>query len=152
MIHRMLPESGSGQKETVRWAAILCLFAVVCLFVTGCVKNLNFNGKKEPVEYVICKESSLPEQLQTLLEEKKKKSGTFTYRNSMYIYLVVCYGKKDFSGYSVRIEECWRSEKTLFLQTQLIGPAGGESSMETETYPYIVVRCPQLDVFCIIDS
>lgn len=158
MSHGKLPESGSRQKKTVTLTAFICLFAVICLFVaiclsaTGCVKNLNFNEKKEAVEYVICKDSSLPGQLQTLLEEKKQKPGTFTYRNSMYIYLVVCYGKKDFSGYSVRIEECWRSGETLFLRTQLMGPAAGEDSVETETYPYIVVRCPQMDVFCVIDS
>lgn len=152
MIHRMLTESGTRQKVPVRWVVLLCLCAAVCLSATGCVKNLNLSGKKEPVEYVICKETSLPEQLKTLLKEKKKKPVTFTYRNSMYIYLVVCYGKKDFSGYSVRIEECWRSGETLFLRTQLMGPDAGEDSMETETYPYIVVRCPQMDVFCVIDS
>lgn len=152
MIHRKLTESGAAQRGPVRRAVLLCLLAVFCLSVTGCVKNLNFSGKKEPVEYVICKDTSLPEQLQTLLKEKKKKPVTFTYRNSMYIYLVVCYGKKDFSGYSVRIEECWRSGETLFLRTQLMGPAAGEDSIETDTYPYIVVRCPQMDVFCVIDS
>lgn len=104
------------------------------------------------MEYVICKDSSLPGQLQTLLEEKKQKPGTFTYRNSIYIYLVVCHGKKDFSGYSVRYRRMLAQRgNTFFLRTQLMGTAAGEDSVEMEIYPYIVVRCPQMDVFCVID-
>lgn len=118
--------------------------------MSGCVQNLGESRQKEAVEYVICQESHLPPQLQILLEEKKKKPGTFVYRNSMYMYLAVCYGRKEYSGCSVRIEECWRTEKTLFLRTQLMGPAPGEGE-ETETWPFIVVRCPQMDVFCVIE-
>lgn len=32
-----------------------------------------------------------------------------------------------------------------------MGTAAGEDSVEMEIYPYIVVRCPQMDVFCVID-
>lgn len=118
----------------------------------GCVKKLNIHGKRQKVEYTICKDSNLPEQLKVLLEKKKKKAETFTYRNSMYLYLVVCYGQKKYSGYSVKVEECSQSEDTLFLRTQLIGPSAGEPVMETLNYPYIVLRCRQMDVFCVIDS
>ena len=119
MIKRNLPKPGCA-CAAARIAVILCMTAVLCLAAWGCVRTLNLNGQKKNVEYVICKDSNLPDQLKTLLEEKKKNPGTFTYRNSRYIYLVVCYGKRAYSGYSVKIEECWRSEETLFLRTQLM--------------------------------
>lgn len=140
------------RQYAVRFAVIFGIVAMLCLSLWGCVKKLDLNGKKEEIEYAICKDSNLPEQLQELLEERKKKPGTFTYRNSTYLYLVVCYGKKEYSGFSVKIEECWKSEEILFLRTQLMGPAVGEKIIETETFPYIVVRCRQMDVFCMIDS
>ena len=33
-----------------------------------------------------------------------------------------------------------------------MGPAAGEDIVETDTYPYIVVRCQQMDVFCVIED
>lgn len=140
------------RQYAVRVAVVFGIVGMICLPLWGCVKEWNVNGKKEKIEYTICKDSNLPEQLQVLLEERKKKPGTFTYRNSTYLYLVVCYGKKEYSGYSVKIEECWKSEDILFLRTQLMGPAVGEKIIETDTFPYLVVRCEQMPVFCIIDS
>lgn len=124
----------------------------VLLFLAGCGKIIDMEADKKEVEYVICKESNLPAQLQEILKEKKKKAGTFTFSNSMYTYLVVCYGPKPYSGYSVRIEECSRTTEALYLRTQLIGPSSSEPVIETETFPFLVVRCEKVDVLCIIDS
>ena len=130
--------------------AVYCLFLVI--FSVGCGRTIHFGPDKEKVEYVICKESNLPAQLQELLEEKKKKSCTFTFTNSMYTYLVVCYGSRPYSGYSVRIEECSKTPEALYLRTQLIGPSAREPVVETETFPFLVLRCEKVDVLCIIDS
>ena len=82
----------------------------------------------------------MPERLQKIIEERKKKPGTFAYKNSKYTYLVVCYGEKSYSGYSVRVEQCWKDKEQLYLETQLIGPAAGEAVNEVETYPVIVLK------------
>lgn len=129
---------------------VSCLFVVI--FSVGCGRIINPGANKEKVEYVICKESNLPEQLQELMKEKKKKSCTFTFSNSMYTYLVVCYGSRPYSGYSVRIEECSRTPEALYLRTQLIGPSAREPVVETETFPCLVLRCEKVDILCIIDS
>lgn len=131
---------------------IFCFFFSALLLLAGCGRSINLEENKEKVEYVICKESNLPAHLKDLLEEKKKKSGTFTYSNSMYTYLVVCYGPQPYSGYSVRIEECCRTSEALYLRTQLIGPSSSEPVVETETFPFLVIRCKKENVLCIIDS
>lgn len=153
MTNRSMAESiWQKRKYAARFVVAFGVVGIFCLSLWGCVKDLNLNGKKEKIEYTICKDSNLPEQLKVLLEERKTKPGTFIYRNSTYIYLVVCYGKKDYSGFSVKIEECWKSEDILFLRTQLMGPAIDEDIIEAETFPYLVVRCKQMNVFCVIDS
>ena len=86
------------------------------------------------------------------LLERKKKPGTFAYKNSKYTYLVVCYGEKSYSGYSVRVEQCWKDKEQLYLETQLIGPAAGEEVVETLTYPFLVVRCGRTELLCRIES
>ena len=121
---------------------------IFCLCLNGCtVLNINsFHfgklGKKEQgqaVKYEICSGKNMPERLQKIIEERKKKPGTFAYKNSKYTYLVVCYGEKSYSGYSVRVEQCWKDKEQLYLETQLIGPAAGEEVVETLTYPFFVV-------------
>ena len=82
---------------------------------------------------------------------EKEKPGTFTWKNSMYTYLVVCYGRQKYSGYSIRVEECTMRKESLYLRTQLIGPSAGEPVTETETFPWIVVRCDQTEAICIIE-
>lgn len=129
----------------------LCCLSIL-LFLAGCGRVINSEVDKEKVEYVICRESNLPSKLQELIEEKKKRSCTFTFTNSMYTYMVVCYGSQAYSGYSVRIEECSRTADLVYLRTQLIGPSSGETVVETETFPFLVVRCKKMDVLYIIDS
>ena len=62
---------------------------IFCLCLNGCtVLNINsFHfgklGKKEQgqaVKYEICSGKNMPERLQKIIEERKKKPGTFAYR------------------------------------------------------------------------
>ncbi len=143
-------------------AGILFLMCVVCICINGCTGALSIDGfhfgklggrkKGQEVKYEICAEKNIPERLQKILEERKKKPGTFAYKNSRYTYLVVCYGEKSYSGYSIRVEECWKDKEQLYLETQLIGPEAGEEVVETLTYPFLVIRCRRTELLCRIQS
>ena len=151
-------EERKSKKRTGRRKILFLLTLAVILpggilcFAGGEMKELGNQKTRENVDYVICKESHLPEQLKNLLKEKQKKPRTCTYRPSMAPYLVVCYGEKPYSGYSIKEEDCHRTKDVLYLRTQLMGPAKGEKITETRTYPHIVLRCRQTKVLCIIDS
>ncbi len=149
---KMNPGRRKARKAAVlfRTGMALLLVAVTAL-LAACVQDLDTGGSKEPVEYVICDENHLPEQLHELLEEKKRKPAAFAYRNTMYLYLVVCYGKKEYGGCSVRVEEMYRTKDTIFLKTQLQGPSASEPVVEAESFPWIVLRCARTDAFCVID-
>lgn len=155
-----------GEKYKIHHVAIpaillLMMFLMGC-YLTGCTNAVNIDslhfgkfGKREKgqaVKYEICAEKNVPERLKNILEERKKKPGTFAYKNSRYTYLVVCYGEKSYSGYSVRVEECWKDKEQLYLETQLIGPAAGEEVVEVLTYPFLVVRCERTELLCRIES
>lgn len=147
-------------------STILILFLILaffpCFYITGCTNILNINhfhlaklGKdkaRQEVHYEICAQKNMPERLQKLLEQKKKNPGTFAYKNARYTYLVVCYGEKPYSGYSIRVEQCWKDKEQLYLETQLIGPAAGEEVIETMTCPFLVVRCARTELLCRIES
>lgn len=141
---------------------LLPLIFLTCFYATCCSNFLNINhfhltklGKtkaRQEVHYEICAQKNMPERLQKLLEQKKKNPGTFAYKNARYTYLVVCYGEKPYSGYSIRVEQCWKDKEQLYLETQLIGPAAGEEVIETMTCPFLVVRCERTELLCRIES
>ena len=131
------------------------IYFFLAVLLIGGVFSFGKLGKKEQgqaVKYEICSGKNMPERLQKIIEERKKKPGTFAYKNSKYTYLVVCYGEKSYSGYSVRVEQCWKDKEQLYLETQLIGPAAGEEVVETLTYPFLVVRCGRTELLCRIES
>lgn len=144
--------TGKNKKIPEAWRYIVgiwCL-AAVC-FLAGCARTVE-DGKKEKTEYEVCEEKNLPHELKALIKEKEKKAGTFTYKNSSYLYVIICYGTKPYSGYSIRVEECCHTEKALYIRTRLIGPKAGEPVVRIKTFPWIVLRCPRMEVLCIIDS
>lgn len=130
---------------------IMAGILMLLCFCGGCQK-IEGEEKRQEIKYTVCPEGHLPKALQKTLENRKKTAGTFSYKNSMYTYLVVCYGPQKYSGYSIQVEECKKGEKTLYLRTQLIGPSAGDPVVETETYPWIVVRCEKTDAVCVIES
>ena len=151
-------------QQTLTLVRLSLFMVTVCLCITliGCTNTFHIDGfhlaklgKREQgqaVNYEICAEKNIPERLQKILEERKKQPGTFAYKNSKYTYLVVCDGEKPYSGYSVRVEQCWKDKEQLYLQTQLIGPAAGEEVIEAITYPFLVVRCARTERLCRIES
>ena len=148
------------QYKIYQTAVSLFLMFTVCICINGCTATVNIDGfqlgklgerkKRQEVKYEICAEKNMPERLQKILEEREKKPGTFAYKNSRYTYLVVCYGEKSYSGYSIQVEECWKDKEQLYLETQLIGPKAGEEVVETLTYPFLVVRCERTELLCRI--
>lgn len=155
-----------GEKYKIHHTMVSVIFSLllflICCCITSCANAFSIDGlyfgkfgkraKVQPVKYEICAEKNIPERLQKILEERKKKPGTLAYKNSRYTYLVVCYGEKPYSGYSVRVEQCWKNEEQLYLETQLIGPAASEEVVETLTYPFLVVRCKRTELLCRIES
>lgn len=132
-------------------AALILGLCIMSLCVSGCGRKLE-KGEKVKTDYVICEEQHIPDELKKIIKEKEKKPGTFLYKNSTYLYVVICYGTKPCSGFSIQVEECCHTKETLYVRTRLVGPSPAEPSLETETRPRIVLRCPRMDVLCIIDS
>ena len=68
----------------------------------------------------------MPHRLQKIIEDRKNRPEHLHIKIQNIPIMVVCYGEKPYSGYSIRIEECWKDKEQLYLKTQLIGPSAGE--------------------------
>ena len=113
------------------WAAVLIL--------GGCGFIRIEEGEKTPLEYTIVRAEEIPEEVLSLIEEKKTREFQMTYQIGEEMYLVKGYGQQLTGGYSIQVEELGMTENAIFFKTKLLGPReadpGGEPS-----YPYVAVK------------
>lgn len=120
---------------------VWCLLAVLCLcLLTGCAMQKDDTEKLREVEFTVVDELDYPEKLREKLEELKAGSFEITYGDQGYLYIAKGYGKQETTGYSVQVKECYETENTICMKTELSGPPKDEQILEKTTYPYVVIK------------
>lgn len=127
---------------------IAACFFVLLFLLSGC------GGRREhedrDIDFTVCSDSKLPEELLKIINEKKEKPFKLAYVNSSYMYIVIGYGEMPRANYNVAVERIYSTGKEIIVKTNLYteqatlsdGVPHGESSM----YPYIVIKCEKYDV------
>ena len=126
---------------------ILVLLCIVLLFVvsTSCsVKKLKTEKLKD-LDFTVVKEEDVPEELQKMIELHKKQPMKLTYADQGMLFIVEGYGSQPTSGYSIEVKECFETQNAIYFRSNLIGPSKEEACIETETFPYIVVKLQYVD-------
>lgn len=129
----------SGKIKRSLLGAGLC--AVICCgFVAGCSVENTSGTKVGDLTYVIVEEDEIPEELMTMIEEKKAADFKMTYEPDDALYIVRGYGEQATGGYSIRIKDCYLTSNAVLFDTELVGPRKGESVSANPSYPYIVIK------------
>jgi hypothetical protein len=115
------------------------------LFLCGCSVQKNDMKKLRDIEFTVIDEQKLPIELKEYIEEAKAEPFEITYGDEGYLYIAKGYGKKDTSGYSIEVEECFETSNILYLKTKLLGPPKTEKIVEEDTFPYIVLKTEYSD-------
>ena len=111
----------------------------------GCsVKETN-TDKIRDIEFTVAEEENLPEELLTMIAEKKQQPFKVTYAEKDALYIVEGYGEQQSSGYSIEVKECYETKNAIYIHTNLIGPAKDEKIMEVKTYPYVAIKMEFID-------
>lgn len=126
------------------WKRVL-LIGSILIFLSGCSMQTNEKEKLRDLEYTILEEGKAPEELQAILDEKKENGFKVTYEDENYLYLCVGYGEQKTTGYSIAVNELYLSENAIYFDTNLIGPAKGETVSETPSYPCLIVQTEYID-------
>ena len=126
------------------WKRVL-LIGSILIFLSGCSMQTNEKEKLRDLEYTILEEGKAPEELQAILDEKKENGFKVTYEDENYLYLCVGYGEQKTTGYSIAVNELYLSENAIYFNTNLIGPAKGETVSETPSYPCLIVQTEYID-------
>lgn len=124
---------------------VLFLFLVfLAAFFAGCGEKTEKPEKIKDVEYTVQEESQVPEELLAKMKEKQKEPFQMTYATEGYLYIAKGYGTQATSGYSIRVLDLYEAAEGIVFSAELLGPAKDEPVLQVETYPYIVIKIPDI--------
>ena len=127
---------------------IIFIAALVFLMseLTSCEFEESSDEKVKDLDYTVCDESRLPQELKDLINEKKKEPFKFTYRTKDYLYIVVGYGAQDRMDLNVVMKELYLTKNAIFVDTELTTKESNKLDDGLVSYPWIAVKCELYDV------
>ena len=121
------------------------IFLLQILFLCGCSIREEDSVKLRDLEFTLVSEERLPEELKTMIEEKKQEPFKFTYTDQENLYLCIGYGEQTTGGYSITVNELYLTENAIYVHTNLLGPSPKEKENPAVSYPYVVIKTENLD-------
>lgn len=135
-------------RKIVKIIPFLFMFFMVFL-MTAC-SGSNQKEVRKNIEYTVCDTTRMPDELHSIIEEKKAKPFKLSYISGEYLYIAVGYGEHSRANYGVTVNDLFLTENAIYIDADLstndqtqtdAQQAAGEPSM----YPYIVVKCEKID-------
>lgn len=121
------------------------LFITGIFVIGGCGAAKNKEEKIKDLEFTVLGEDALPEELKTMIEEKKEQPFKFTYSDEGYLYICTGYGKQKTGGYSITIDSVYLTDNAIYVDTNLLGPTDEDANKESPSYPYVVIKMESID-------
>lgn len=119
---------------------IFCFFIAMVLLLSGCTSKRIDTKNRQSLEFTVVDREQIPEELVSIINERKTEEFSMTYSLEGYLYIAVGYGTKDTGGYSISVDELSETDTSVIINTTLIGPKSGEPVNKMATYPYVVVK------------
>ncbi len=133
-------------KQLIKLFCVTVILTVI-LVCTGCDANIHLNDlhngageKVRDLEYTILSEERIPKELMTLLEERKEEAFEMTYSDKEFLYICIGYGRQEYSGHSIVVNNLFLGENGILVDTSLIGPQAGQEKINTVQFPIIVLK------------
>ena len=128
-------------EKICEMSMILGLGALLC----GCMMFEPSDQKVADMEFSVVDAEILPEEIKQMIEEKKGKAFWMAYHEEEHTYIILGYGIQETSGYRIQVNDVYQGEDSIWVDTDLIGPAKSEKIEETATYPYVIIQTPKID-------
>ena len=96
----------------------ICLCALFCLSF-GCTSKKE--ERLQEIDFTVVDDDEIPEELKTIIDQKKTGEFKLTYADQDELYIVVGYGKQN-----------------IVVTSVLLGPEGEEPA--NISYPYAVIK------------
>lgn len=125
---------------------MLCtVFCAIILLFSGCSMLGGDKVKLRDLEFTVLSEEKIPEELKTIIDEKKAAPFQITYSDTENLYICEGYGEQKTGGYSIVVNELYLTDNRICVNTGLLGPDEKQKSSQNPSYPYIVLKTELLD-------
>lgn len=131
---------------------ILCFFLFFTVLFSSCGLSKEDSTDQKTVDFTVVEEADLPEELLTVITDKKEAPFKLTYHCDGYLYIVQGYGAQNTGGYSISVNNIYETENAVYFDTTLKGPSKEEDVSQATTYPYIVVKIENKDMSVVFLS
>ncbi|MCH5248922.1 MAG: protease complex subunit PrcB family protein [Lachnospiraceae bacterium] len=125
------------------WSVILA--ALLCLGVIACGVKQDPMEKIRDLEFSVIAEDNLPEELLSIISEKKASPFKLTFQDQGYVYICIGYGEQETGGYSITVNELYETSNAIYIDTNLIGPGVEDKGKKSPSYPYVVAKTEYID-------
>lgn len=83
---------------------MMTVIILTCIMLCGCSKE-NPPDKIADADFTVITGSDIPEELQSLINERKKNPFSLTFTDQSYLYVVRGYGKQSCGGYKITVND-----------------------------------------------
>ena len=131
----------------------ICIYGIVILLLVAIFMSYRIRkiDKKKigDVKYTVLLEENIPEEIFNELEGYKNHACKCSYVCNDKLYIVICYGKQEISGYTIEVNNLYESTNAIFVETTLMGPTQEDQGIMSGTNkkerrgtdcPYIVLE------------
>ena len=125
--------------------------AGLLVFFCGCSVEKSSTKKIKDIAFTVLKPEEIPKELFDVIEANKETVMKETYSDGNWIYIAKGYGKKGENGYSVEVDQCYETANAIYIHTNLLGPSNEEVTVETTTYPYVVIKMEYMDKHIVFE-
>lgn len=124
---------------------------LLTMMLSGCSLLSEERVKLRDLDFTVLAEEKIPEELLSIVNEKKAEPFKLTYSDKDYLYICIGYGEQATGGYSIAVNELYETDSAIYVNTELLGPEPSEKSNLTPSYPYIVLKTEYLDQTVIFE-
>lgn len=139
------------KKRQIATRCLLCLLTAVLVLLSGCTYLSDEKIKLRDLDFTVLSEEKIPEELKSLIEERKSAPFQLTYTDNVNLYICIGYGEQKTGGYSIAVEELYLTDSDIYVNTSLLGPDASEKNNKTPSYPYIVLKTEFLEQAVIFE-
>ncbi len=127
---------------------VMAMFMAATLALAGCGSGDNMMEKMKDLEFTVLSEDDFPEELKTMIDEKKVQPFKMTYQDNGFMYICIGYGQQETGGYSICVNDLYETDNAIYADTTLLGPEPGTIDLtkkNSPSYPTIVLKTEYLE-------
>ena len=141
------------RQNAVKMALCVVVSAGIMLFLAGCTFLSEEKVKLRDLDFTVLSEEKIPEELKTVLDERKSKPFQITYTDNQYLYICIGYGEQETGGYSISVNALYETDNAVYFDTTLQGPKPGENEGKktSPSCPYVVIKTEMVEKPVVFD-